>query len=37
MKLIAELQSSPKHAQATLFTDDGSEMIKVSLDPVVKV
>ena len=37
MKLVADIQTSRRHAQAALFTPDGGEMITVGLDPAVKV
>ena len=37
MNLVAEIQTSPRHAQSALFSPDGAEMITVGQDPGVKV
>ena len=37
MELIADLQTSARHAQAALFSPDGGELITVGQDPAVKV
>ena len=37
MELIADLQTSARHAQAALFSPDGAELITVGQDPAVKV
>ena len=37
MQLIADLQTSARHAQAALFSPDGAELITVGQDPAVKV
>ena len=37
MKLIAEIQSSLRYAQALLFTSDGTEMATAGQDPAIKV
>ena len=37
MELVADLQTSARHAQAALFSPDGAELITVGQDPAVKV
>ncbi len=37
MELIADLQTSARHAQGAIFSPDGSELITVGQDPAVKV
>ena len=37
MNLVAEIQTSPRHAQSALFSPDGAEMVTVGQDPGVKV
>ena len=37
MELIADLQTSARHAQGVLFSCDGAELITVGQDPAVKV
>ncbi|MDE2822761.1 MAG: serine/threonine protein kinase, partial [Chloroflexota bacterium] len=37
MELIADLQTSARHAQAAIFSPDGGELVTVGQDPAVKV
>ena len=37
MELIADIQTSVRHAQGALFSADGGELITVGQDPAVKV
>ena len=37
MELIADLQTSARHAQAAIFTPDGGELVTLGQDPDVKV